>query len=150
LEANANWQTTLFRWPRESKHVIGFRANAGWMTEYGSSKDVPIFERFYAGGVHSVRGFKFQSVGPKADDEPIGGKFRVVGGVEYSFPIVPGFDETYAPQWRGDFLRGVLFCDVGDVEPEVRDFSMRNFRVAVGFGVRIKIPIFPAPVALDF
>lgn len=150
VEGNANWQTTLFKWPRESKHVLGFRGNIGWMSEYGRSADVPIFERFYAGGVHSVRGFKFQSVGPIADGEPIGGKFRMVGGVEYSFPIVPGFDETYAPQWRGDFLRGVLFCDVGDVEQDVEHFTLKDFRVAVGFGVRIKIPIFPAPVALDF
>jgi outer membrane protein insertion porin family len=150
VELSGNWQTTLFNWPRTSKHVIGIRADFGWMTEYGSSSDVPIFERFYAGGLHSVRGFRFQSVGPKSDDQPIGGKVRAVVNVEYTFPIVPGFDETYAPQWRGDFLRGALFCDAGNVEPDLRTFTMRDFRVAVGFGFRVKIPIFPAPVALNF
>lgn len=150
IEANANWQTTLFYWPGFSKHVLGFRANAGWVNEYGRSDFVPIFERFYAGGTRSVRGFEFRSVGPQADDEPIGGEVRAVGGVEYGFPIIPGFDETYAPQWRGDFLRGVIFCDVGNVEETIDDFTIDDFRVGVGAGLRVRIPIFPAPVALDF
>lgn len=150
VEGNANWQHTLFNWPKQSKHVFAIRANAGWMSEYGRSDFVPIFERFYAGGPHSIRGFRFQTVGPQADDEPIGGKFRLVGTAEYSFPIIPGFDETYAPQWRGDFLRGVVFVDAGDVESQVEDFSADHIRVAAGVGLRVKIPIFPAPIALDF
>ncbi|HVY62003.1 MAG TPA: outer membrane protein assembly factor BamA, partial [Planctomycetota bacterium] len=150
VELNANWQTTLWHFPRDSKHVFSVRANAGWMSEYGDSKDVPIFERFFAGGPRSVRGFQFRSVGPQADDEPIGGKTRVVGTVEYSFPIIPGFDQTYAPEWRADFLRGVLFCDVGEVSTDLQSFDASDFRIGVGFGFRIKIPVFPAPVALDF
>ncbi len=150
LEGNANVQETLFRWPGDSKHVIAARINAGVMKEYGGSRFVPIFERFYAGGPHSVRGFEARSVGPQADDEPVGGLVRVAGTLEYGFPILPGFDETYAPQWRGDLLRGVVFLDAGNVEEDIDDFTLDDFRVGVGFGLRIKIPIFPAPVALDF
>ena len=58
--------------------------------------------------------------------------------------------KAYAPEWRADFLRGVLFTDVGNVESDWRDFTFDDMRVAVGFGFRIKIPVFPAPVALDF
>ena len=150
MELNANAQQTLFTFPRDSKHVIAARVNAGWMTEYGRSDDVPIFERFFAGGPRSVRGFRFRSVGPKGDDEPLGGKARLVASAEYSFPIIPGFDQTYAPEWRADFLRGVLFCDAGNVAPDLKHFYMDDMRVALGFGFRIKIPVFPAPVALDF
>lgn len=151
LDGSVNVQHTLFQWPRSSKHVIGGKISAGWMSEYGNrNDDVPFFEKFFAGGPRSVRGFEFRSVGPQQDDEPVGGKARVVGTVEYSFPIIPGFDETYSPEWRADFLRGVLFCDVGNVEEDLESFTFDDFRVAIGFGFRIKIPVFPAPVALDF
>jgi outer membrane protein insertion porin family len=150
LDFDANWQTTLFQFPGTSRHVISLRGNAGIMGDYGRSDSVPIFERFFAGGPRSVRGFQVRSVGPQADDEPIGGNVRVTGTAEYSFPIIPGFDQTYAPQWRGDFLRGVAFIDVGNVEPRFNDFTTDDFRVAWGLGLRIKLPVFPAPLALDF
>jgi len=148
-EVSANAQHTLFNFPGESKHVIGARVNAGVMDEYSNSTSVPIFERFYAGGPRSVRGFEFRTVGPQSDDEPVGGTMRMLGTIEYSFPIIPGFDQTYAPEWRSDFLRAVLFCDAGNVE-NVRDFTFDDFRISIGFGFRIKVPLFPAPVALDF
>jgi outer membrane protein assembly complex protein YaeT len=150
VEANANAQLTLFTWPRDSKHVIGVRGTAGLMEPFGHSRRTPIFERFYAGGPRSVRGFEFRSVGPQADDDPTGGNVRMVGTVEYSFPIIPGFDQTYAPEWRADFLRAVLFCDAGNVEEDLDAFTFDDFRVSLGFGFRVKIPLFPAPVALDF
>ncbi|MFC1706986.1 outer membrane protein assembly factor BamA [Planctomycetota bacterium] len=150
VEVDGNWQRTLFQWPRTSRHVFALRANAGTVGEYGRSSDVPIFERYFAGGPHSVRGFEVRSVGPQEDDEPVGGKVRVLGTAEYSFPIIPGFDETYAPRWRGDFLRGLMFLETGNVEPEIDDLSLDDFRVSAGFGLRIKIPVFPQPLALDF
>ncbi|GIW70987.1 MAG: outer membrane protein assembly factor BamA [Planctomycetota bacterium] len=149
VTAGGNWQTTLWQWPGASRHVLHARLELGFMAGFGGG-EVPVFERFYAGGPRSLRGFEFRSVGPQADDEPIGGKVRALGTLEYSFPIVPGFDESYAIFWRGDFLRGVLFVDAGSVESRIRDFSFDDVRVAVGFGFRIKVPLFPQPVALDF
>ncbi|RME76112.1 MAG: outer membrane protein assembly factor BamA, partial [Planctomycetota bacterium] len=146
---NGNAQTTLWRWPAHSRHVLGLRLDLGFMGPLRGDK-VPIFERFYAGGPRSVRGFQFRTVGPQADDEPIGGRVRAVGTLEYSFPIIPGFDESYASFWRGDFLRGVLFVDAGNVESRVRDFTFDDMRVSVGFGLRVKVPLFPQPVAFDF
>lgn len=32
----------------------------------------------------------------------------------------------------------------------MRDFTFDDFRISIGFGFRIKVPLFPAPVALDF
>ena len=40
--------------------------------------------------------------------------------------------------------------DVGDIETAPRDVHASQFRVAAGLGVRVKLPIFPAPIALDF
>lgn len=150
LKTSANWQHTMFQWPRYSRHVFALHAEGGIMGPYGRSDNVPIFERFYAGGPRTVRGFEVRSVGPQADDEPVGGRARVVGRAEYSFPLLPSFDRSVAPEWRGDTIRGALFCDVGNVEERIRDFTFDDFRMAIGFGVRVKVPVFPTPVEFNF
>jgi outer membrane protein insertion porin family len=57
-------------------------------------------------------------------------------GLQYEFPIV------------GETLRGVVFTDQGTVE---EDIGLDDWRVAIGTGVRIKVPfVSPVPFALDF
>ena len=54
----------------------------GW-----TGDNTPIFERFFAGGFQSFRGFAFRGVSPVSDQNPnvyIGGQFMAVGTVEYS------------------------------------------------------------------
>ncbi|MCX5682550.1 MAG: outer membrane protein assembly factor BamA [Planctomycetota bacterium] len=98
--------------------------------------DPPIFERFFAGGQGSIRGFKFRGVGPHENDTSIGGDFMALASTEYSFPI---FEKT---------LTGVLFLDTGTVE---KNISFGTWRASVGFGVRFTVPFFgPVPFALDF
>jgi outer membrane protein insertion porin family len=69
----------------------------------------------------------------------VGGKFMLLGSVEYLFPIT-----------ADDTLRGVVFCDTGTVLPRMDDWSDK-YRISPGFGLRITIPAMgPAPIALDF
>lgn len=102
-----------------------------------ATSDTPIFERYYAGGQGSVRGFAFRGIGPVQREQPIGGDFLIVGTSEYEFPIY------------GRNLRGVVFLDAGDVE---KDISIHTIRVSAGFGVRLQLDIFgaPIPISLDF
>ena len=104
----------------------------------------PIFERLYAGGHRSFRGFRFRGVGPRGirndtqteGDDPVGGDWSFLLGMEYNFPIYQ------------QVVRGVLFADTGTVEDDV---GLNDYRVSVGFGVRLKIPFLgQAPFALDF
>lgn len=137
----ANWQTTLWEFPRNYKWVFGVRGRAAWQEAYGRGRQTPIFERFFAGGVRSFRGFEFRSVSPRDPvrrEEPIGGDFQFLGTVDFSFPLYKGF------------LRGVTFMDFGTVEADIDDWSPRRIRYAPGFGFRFNVAIFPAPVALDF
>jgi outer membrane protein assembly factor BamA len=117
----------------DRKTVLALRADAGWI--WGTS---PFFERFYAGGIGTVRGFQFRGISPRSGigEDPIGGDFSVTGSAEVSFPLY------------GERLRGVVFSDVGTVEPE---FEIGTIRASVGAGIRMMLPIFrDAPVALDF
>ncbi len=102
----------------------------------------PTYERFYLGG-RSFRGFDFREISPKGtnrdgspNDEPIGGDFLMFVGAQYEFPL---FEET---------ISGVLFMDTGSV---TEDFGLADYRVSVGFGVRLYIAALgPVPIAFDF
>jgi outer membrane protein assembly complex protein YaeT len=100
--------------------------------------DAPFFERFYGGGIGSVRGFAFRGISPRSgpEDDRVGGNFSITGSMEVSYPIA------------GDTLRGVVFTDAGDVEP---DFQIGTIRWSVGAGIRLVLPILgQVPIAIDF
>jgi len=121
------------------KHILGTLIRIGGMTEGGGSDDVPIFERFFAGGNNSIRGFDFRGVGPHVMGTPIGGEVLLVANTEYSFPI---FDEN---------IRGALFLDTGAVYPGVDAVDLSELRISAGLGLRIFIPgMGPYPVGLDW
>ncbi|MEW4452874.1 BamA/TamA family outer membrane protein [Bremerella sp. JC817] len=116
------------------RHTLGFSTRAGF-----SGAETPIFENFYAGGFSTLRGFDFRRVGPKSGDVYVGGPFRVLGSVEYMFPIT-----------ADDMVKGVIFTDVGAVEESTK-IVWDDFDVAPGFGLRISVPALgQAPIALDF
>lgn len=111
---------------------------ASWQAGITGS-DTPVFENFFAGGYSTMRGFRFRGASPKVDDVTVGGELSLLGSLEYLFPIT-----------ADDMLKGVVFCDYGTVEEEVK-IEGDDFRVALGAGLRIAIPAMgPAPIALDF
>jgi outer membrane protein insertion porin family len=114
------------------KHILQFRGQAGW-----TGDETPIFERFFAGGYSSFRGFAFRGVTPRQNGIGIGGQFMFLGTAEYMIPIT-----------ADDNIRAVLFSDFGSIEEDV---TLDDFRVTAGFGFRLAIPAMgPAPIALDF
>ena len=122
---------TVTRDVLDRKSVLAIRGRMGFI-----GGDAPIFERFFAGGHGSIRGFEFRGVGPKTGGTFVGGDFLALASTEYSFPI---FEKT---------LTGVLFLDMGTVEEQI---TLSTWRAAVGFGVRFTVPFFgPVPFALDF
>jgi outer membrane protein assembly factor BamA len=105
--------------------------------------NAPAFERFYAGGFHSLRGFAFRGVGPyqsTTDGTGVvntGGTFSFLNTLEYQIPLV-----------ANERLRLVTFLDHGTVE---KNIGINDYRVAVGVGLRIQVPAMgPLPIALDF
>jgi len=130
--------TTYQRPDGAGKHVLSFRGNLGW-----TSNDTPAFERFYAGGFQTFRGFRYRSVGPLeppnlgTNGAQVGGNFQMLGTAEYMLPIM-----------ASETVRFVAFTDFGTIE---RNVSLENFRVTVGGGLRITVPqMGPVPIALDW
>jgi len=118
-------------------HVLQLDGRTGVVQNYGDSPDVPIFDRFFLGGIDTLRGFKYRAVGPKdARGEPLGGDTYWFGSAEYSVPIV-------------DFLRFAVFYDIGMVYQPAYYWNMGNYNDDYGFGIRLNIPRL-GPLRLDY
>ena len=103
-------------------------------------KDIPIFERMFLGGGRTLRGFKFRDVGPRDTgytDEVYGGNSLGYVSFEYTVPII----ET---------IRAAVFSDMGFVNAKSWDPNPSDLYSDVGFGIRLKLPISPMPLALDY
>jgi outer membrane protein insertion porin family len=133
VELEASQFFTLFSRPDGGgRHILSLRGEAAW-----TGSDTPIFERLYAGGFQTFRGFAFRGVSPVEQDVRIGGEFLAVGSVEYLFPLM-----------ANEMIQGVVFTDFGTVEEDV---SFDQFRLAAGAGLRVTVPAMgPAPLAFDF
>jgi outer membrane protein assembly factor BamA len=124
--------TVTERTDGSGKQVLAARTQVSW-----AGDNTPVFERFYAGGFQTIRGFEFRGVGPVVNGAEVGGDFMWINSLEYQVPIRAN-DQLYA----------VAFVDSGTVESNV---SIHNYRVSAGVGLRIIVPMFgPVPIALDF
>ena len=123
--------------PLKFESVLEFRLRTGIADAYEGSEKVPIFERFYAGGSRTIRGYDERKVGPldAVTDDPIGGESLLVGNIEYTIPII-------------DYIKMAAFFDAGNVWSKIEDFGSGDFVFGTGIGLRIKTPI--GPVNLDY
>ncbi|RLB42156.1 MAG: outer membrane protein assembly factor BamA [Deltaproteobacteria bacterium] len=160
-------QTAFARFYKKAFGPVVFKVN----TEMGllTSRDiVPVFERFYLGGIFTIRGYDLQSVGPQAGisaagdpnlpiiarGRPIGGDFQAFYNIELEFPIIEAVG-----------IKGVIFTDggnawnlfafrdqFGNCQAPVAPDSDRSsapcgingfLRYSVGFGLRWFSPLGP-------
>lgn len=133
FDAEARQYFTLYKRPDDGgRHILSLSAQVAW-----TDSDTPIFERYYAGGFQSFRGFAFRGVSPSELGIRVGGRWMFLGGAEYQAPITA--DEN---------IKAVAFTDFGTVENSV---GLNDFRVSVGAGLRLTIPAMgSAPIALDW
>ena len=117
--------------------ALELRGRVGIANSYGDSDDIPIYERFFAGGAYTIRGYRERKVGPidPASNDPLGGNSMLIGNVEYTYPIF-------------SFLKIAFFIDSGNVWSKTSDIGSGGFKSGTGFGFRIKTPI--GPVMLDY
>ena len=133
LQGEAKWYHLL-----TSQIVFASRLKLGVADPFGRSTEVPLFERFYAGGANSVRGYGRHRLGPlSASDDPVGGRSLVEGSLE----LRRQFSEK---------IGGALFLDFGQVSRRSFDLPFDDLRYAAGFGVRYTTPVGPVRLDLGF
>ena len=134
LQASASTYLDLarFGWTRPGKTVIALRGLVG-SAQGASEFQLPPDQRFYAGGSATVRGYKYQSVGPLfADSNPAGGTAIDAATIELR-------QRVWGP------VGAVLFVDAAQVSTKSAPFGGR-LEEGVGVGARYYTPIGPVRV----
>jgi outer membrane protein insertion porin family len=128
----------------------------GTRSEKVLEDDLPLFDRYFPGGINSVRGFGERSLGPReavtvvVDDSsapggtklktylrPIGGSQEFVMNNEIVFPIAQQLN-----------LKGVIFSDMGNAFTNLEGLDLSDLRYSVGAGVRWRSPFGPIRIEL--
>ena len=147
-QAGATWggEFRYYKMTAEAKKYI----DIGWNTVFasrlklglgdaiGSDKNFPLFERFFAGGEKSVRGYGRRRLGPLgANDDPLGGLSLIEGSLELRHPI-----------WKE--LNGAVFLDFGQVSKRSFDVPVDDLQFSAGFGVSYATPVGPLRLDVGF
>jgi outer membrane protein insertion porin family len=118
--------------------ILTIAGATGVADYYGSSSEVPLFDRYFIGGSRSVRGFANRDIGPvDNNNEPLGGDTMAYSNLELTFPIM-------------DRVRGAVWNDVGflDARPFHYTAAWEELNMAAGVGLRLNLPI--GPLRLDY
>jgi outer membrane translocation and assembly module TamA len=122
-------------WPVLGRRVVAARLRLGVGDAFGGSDDVPLFRRFYSGGINGTRGYARWMLGPLSErDDPVGGRTLLEGSLEFRTPL-----------WGN--LGGVVFADVGEVRRQAFTLSASDLQFGAGVGVRYKTIV--GPLRLD-
>ena len=123
-QANSTWFFPLFR-----EVVFGIRGRGGYVQGH-EGKDIPVYERFYLGGINSLRGLR--EVGPKDPwtGDVIGGTTMFNANAEFLFPLI-----------KSAGMKGLVFYDTGNTWES--GYHLTDLRKTAGAGIRWYSPIGP-------
>jgi outer membrane protein insertion porin family len=117
--------------------TFNIRGRFGYATGF-SGKELPLYERFYVGGINTVRGLGFGEAGPRnAEHEKIGGNRELIFNTEFIFPIEKEIK-----------LKGVIFFDAGRAFDDDEQISFSELRPTAGGGFRWMSPF--GPIRLEW
>jgi len=158
-DISGRWHYPLLKDPRwGGNYVLALGGQLGYGIGFSGAQKgsdgmtLPLFERYFLGGINSIRGFQDRSLGPRQPafttdpdtgvvtqhgSDVIGGDTAAVMNVELLFPVM----EQYG-------LRGVAFFDMGNAFTSGINFG--DMRRSVGAGVRWMSPFGPLRVELGF
>ncbi len=113
--------------------VFMLQGRAGYIEQRSGGK-LPVYEKFFLGGINSVRGFEFGDISPKdpATGDKIGGEKMMVFNVEFRFPLI-----------KEQGIIGLIFYDAGNVFTADQDYTFQDIRHSAGVGVRWYSPLGP-------
>jgi outer membrane protein insertion porin family len=152
-DVSGRWYYSLLKDPNwGGAYVLSLGGSVGYgvglAKRNNGQKDLPLFERYFLGGINSIRGFTERTIGPREPSgcsgtpvvctgtDVVGGDKAMVINTELLFPIY----EQYG-------LRGVAFFDTGN---SFNSFKYSEVRRSVGAGVRWMSPFGPLRVELGF
>ena len=129
--------------PLYKKLIASTKLTLGYIAEVGSTP-IPIDEKFYLGGIYSLRGYKSRTVSPTNPAKPtvgdsviyLGGNKEIVGNVELTLPLLSEVG-----------LKGVVFFDYGNSFNDTST-AFSSILMSYGGGIRWASPI--GPLRLEY
>lgn len=129
-------------------HLVGMIHFKTGFINGAAGQEVPVWERYYLGGLNSVRGYDYREISPREPVDPanpnkdrdvIGGNKMVLMNFEILFPLV-----------EKSGLRGVLFYDAGNAFDNGEQMRLESsyLKQSVGIGIRWYSPI--GPLRLEY
>lgn len=134
-----------FDWGKSFALMLGGRIGYG---DSWTERELPLFERYFAGGINSVRGYEYRTLGPREcprdepdcdDPEAVGGSKQLILKTELHFPI--------ANQWG---FRGSVFFDQGQAFGPAESYSIEDLKRSVGLAMQWQSPIGPVRLSWAF
>ncbi len=135
LGATYRWYTTLHEDLAEQRTILGTKIYAATTVS-----DAPPFEKFYAGGQGTLRGFEYRGVSTRGlqtnmpspeRKDPIGSDWIFLANTEVTVPVV------------GEKFAALFFVDSGTIDTG-------PYRVSIGTGLQIQLPQWFGPVPMRF
>lgn len=130
LEGSTLWWFPL-SWAWDT--TFHLKGAAGYVIENENNR-LPVYEKFYLGGLRTVRGFDHAHISPRdpATGERIGGTKMWYMNSEWIFPLV-----------KEAGLTGVIFFDAGNVYRDTDNWDINDLKKSVGLGFRWMSPMGP-------
>jgi len=139
LGGNNNFYKLVASWSGYQKWlpstVMAGRIKWGMAQEFGRSEFVPIYDRFFAGGANTLRGYVERHLGPLENDKPIGGTLLFLSNVELRRQLF----------WRFGMS---LFLDSGYLWKHIVDFNWTDVKFSTGGGLQFFTPV--GPLRLEY
>lgn len=162
LLSRARWYVPFWKSQLLGTFVFSPGWTFGYGLGYGDDEELPLFERYFPGGINTLRGYGTRTLGPQVrvfsqnidDDDcrfgrglcarlvrrdPIGGSQQLIFNNEIIFPILESLG-----------LRGDIFFDAGNAFLATRGIDFNEFRMSTGFGIRWLSPIGPLRIEIGF
>ncbi len=133
--------STSWYFPFHWDTVFHVKGAMGYAMEH-EDKKLPVYEKFYLGGLSTIRGFDSGKISPTAlaDDgtlDRVGGEKMWFGNFEWIFPLVKDLG-----------LKGLVFFDTGNVYADSETWDPGDLKKSVGFGFRWMSPM--GPLRLEY
>jgi outer membrane protein insertion porin family len=168
IDLSSRWYFPIYKSEAGWKLVYSVNGTFGYGWGNGGLKaeDLPLAERYFPGGINTVRGFQSRTLGPRENfcDIPngggsgghgsgnghgnnntgdpcrsseIGGSEQLIFNNEIIFPIIPDAG-----------VKGVLFFDAGNAWSHEQGIDLKDLRLAVGVGLRWLSPFGPLRIEI--
>lgn len=126
--------------PVTEKVTFALKGGVSYGSGYGKTDDLPFYERFYSGGIGTVRGFDNNSLGPKdSKNDSAGGDLSVNAKAELLLPV------PFAEDVKG--LRMSAFVDAGNVYKDFDTFEADDLRYSAGVSATWMSPLGPFTIS---